>query len=66
VNPQAPAAPDTVRWFIFQLQHPGWRFRTPPNDDSSDGHWHATNGTVTLTARTLAALLDQLEWMHTT
>jgi hypothetical protein len=66
VTRQAEAVPDTVRWFLFQLQHPGWHFRTPLNDPGGDGRWHATNGTIALTAGTLAALLDQLDWIRAT
>lgn len=66
MTPQAVAVPDTVRWFLFQLQHPGWRFRAPLNDPSGDGRWHATNGTIALTAGTLAAMLDQLDRIHAT
>ena len=55
---------DILRRIIFQLQHPDWHLRTPT--DSADGKWHASNGTTGLTADSLAALLDELDWLHAT
>jgi hypothetical protein len=59
------AAPDrdTLRRVIFQLQHPDWRLHDPA---SRDGRWHASNGCTDLAADSLAALMDQLDWFHTT
>ena len=62
------AAPDqdTMRRIIFQLQRPGWHIRAPFEGESTDGNWHACNGTTDLAADSLAALLDQLDWLHAT
>jgi hypothetical protein len=55
---------DTLRRIIFQLQRPDWHLRAPT--DSADGTWHASNGTTGLTADSLAALMDELDWFHAT
>jgi len=55
---------DILRRIIFQLQHPDWHLRAPT--DSADGTWRASNGTTGLTAGSLAALLDELDWFHAT
>jgi len=55
--------PGHLRRIIFQLQHPDWRLQNPA---SSDGRWHASNGTTDLAAGSLAALMDQLDWLHAT
>ena len=62
------AAPDqeTMRRIIFQLQRPDWRVRAPFDGDGTDGMWHACHGTTDLAADSLAALLDQLDWLHAT
>ena len=55
---------DILRRIIFQLQHPDWHLCAPA--DSADGKWQASNGTTGLAAGSLAALLDELDWRHTT
>ena len=55
-----------MRRIIFQLQRPGWHIRAPFEGKSTDGNWHACNGTTDLAADSLAALLDQLDWLHAT
>ena len=55
---------DILRRIIFQLQHPDWHLRAP--SDSVDGQWHARNGPTDLAAGSLAALLDELDWLHAT
>jgi hypothetical protein len=57
---------DILRRIIFQLQRPDWHVRPPFSDDSTDGQWHASNGTTDLAADSLAALMDQLDWIHAT
>jgi hypothetical protein len=57
---------DTLRRDIFQLQRPDWRIRAPLTGDDTDGTWHACNGTTDLAADSLAALLDELDWLHAT
>jgi hypothetical protein len=57
---------DILRRIAFQLQRPDWHIRAPRNADSTDGKWHASNGTTDLAADSLAALLDQLDWFHAT
>jgi hypothetical protein len=66
VRPRAGPDRDTLRRVVFQLQHPGWRITSPLTGSSDDGQWHATNGTTDLSAGSLAALLDHLEWHHAT
>ena len=62
----APPDRDILRRIIFQLQHPDWHVRAPGTGDSADGIWHASNGTTGLAASSLAALLDELDWLHAT
>ena len=57
---------DTLRRISFQLQHPDWHLRPPGTGNSPDGTWHASNGPTDLTAGSLAALLDELDWFHAT
>jgi hypothetical protein len=59
------AAPDqdAMRRIIFQLQHPSWHLY---GSTSSDRQWQAINGSTRLTADSLAAVLDQLDWIHAT
>ena len=49
---------DILRRIIFQLQH-----LCPPGD-GADRKWQASNGTAGLAAGSLAALLDELDWLH--
>jgi len=56
---------DTMRRIICQLQRPDWRVRAPYGD-GTDGKWHACNGITDLTADSLGALPDQLDWFHAT
>jgi hypothetical protein len=60
----APPDRDILRRIIFQLQRPDWHVRTPT--DGADGKWHASNGPTDLAADSLAALLDELDWLHAT
>jgi len=62
----APPDPDTLRRIAFQLRHRDWRLSSPASNDHGDGRWQATSGTTRLTADSLAALLDHLEWIHAT
>ena len=62
----APPQQDLLRRIIFQLQRPDWHLRPPCTGNSPDGKWHASNGTTSLTADSLAALLDELDWFHAT
>ena len=55
---------DILRRIIFQLQHPDWHLRPP--GDGADGKWQASNGTTGLASGSLAALLDELDWLHAT
>ena len=55
---------DTLRRIIFQLQHPDWHLRVPA--DGADGKWHASNGPTDLAAGSLAALMDEPDWLHAT
>jgi hypothetical protein len=55
---------DTLRRIIFQLQHPDWYLCAPA--DGADGKWHASNGPTDLATGSLAALLDELDWLHAT
>ena len=57
---------DILRRIIFQLQHPDWHLRPPCTGNSADGKWQASNGTAGLAAGSLAALLDELDWLHAT
>ena len=57
---------DILRRIIFQLQRPDWHVRAPSTGDGADGKWHACNGTTDLAADSLAALLDELDWLHAT
>lgn len=66
MTPWAVPDQDTMRRIIFQLQHPGWHVHSPASGSSPDGKWHATDGTTDLAAGSLAALLDQLDWIHAT
>jgi hypothetical protein len=54
----------TLRRIIFQLQRPDWRVHSPAA--GSAARWHARNGTTDLAADSLAALLDELDWLHAT
>jgi len=51
---------------VFHLQRPHWRITSPASSGNSDGRWHATDGTTHLTAASLDALLDELDWLHAT
>jgi len=53
-----------LRRIIFQLQRPDWHITSPLTGSSTDGQWHATNGSADLSAASLAALLDRLDWFH--
>ena len=55
---------DILRRIIFQLQRPDWQVHSPAAAPRPDGKWHACNGTTDLTADSLAALLDELDWIH--
>ena len=57
---------DILRRIIFQLQRPDWRVHSPAAGSAADGKWHACNGTTDLAADSLAALLDELDWLHAT
>ena len=57
---------DTMRRIVFHLQRPDWRITSPASSDSEDGRWHATDGNVHLSAMSLDALLDELDWFHAT
>ena len=57
---------DILRRIIFQLQRPGWQVRSPAAERTPDGKWHACNGKMDLAADSLAALLDELDWLHAT
>ena len=50
-----------MRRIIVQLQHPDWQLGSPAG---TDGRRHAVNGTTELAAGSLAAPLDQLDWLH--
>ena len=60
----APPDRDILRRIIFQLQRPNWHLRPP--GDGADGKWHASNGPTDLAAGSLAALMDELDWLHAT
>ena len=59
---------DILQRIIFQLQHPDWHVRAPADgpDGNADGKWHASHGPTDLAASSLAALLDELDWLHAT
>jgi hypothetical protein len=57
---------DILRRISFQLQRPDWQVHSPAAAPAQDGKWHASNGTTDLAADSLAALLDQLDWIHAT
>jgi hypothetical protein len=56
---------DTMRRIVFH-QHAGWQITSPAASDSTDGRWHATNSKAHLSAATLDALLDELDWSAAT
>jgi hypothetical protein len=62
----APPDRDILRRVIFQLQRPDWHVQPPDTGCSADDKWHASNGPTDLTADSLAALLDELDWFHAT
>ncbi len=43
-----------------------WRITSPASNDSADGRWHATDGTIDLSAGSLDAPLNELDWLHAT
>ena len=43
-----------------------WRITSPASNDSADGRWHATDGTIDLSACSLDAPLNELDWLHAT
>jgi hypothetical protein len=57
---------DILRRVSFQLQRPDWHVHAPHTGMGTDGKWHASNGTTDLAADSLAALMDQLDWIHAT
>ena len=57
---------DILRRITFQLQRPDWHVHSPAAGSAADGRWHACNGTRDLAADSLAALLDELDWLHAT
>ena len=57
---------DTMRRIVSHLKRPGWRITSPASSGSGDGRWHATDGTTHLSAGSLDALLDELDWFHAT
>ena len=65
-SPREVTGRDEDRQAAFLLAHPEWHFITPVNGYSKDGKWHATNRKVRLTGDTHDALMDQLDWFHTT
>ena len=62
-----PTAPDqdTMRRIVFH-QHAGWQITSPAASESDDGRWHATNSNAHLSAATLDALMDALDWSGAT
>jgi hypothetical protein len=46
---------------IVQLRHQDGQLGSPAG---TEGRRHAVNGTTDLAAGSLAALLDQLDWLH--
>ena len=57
---------DTLRQIIFPLQCPDWQVHSPAAGSAADGRWHACNGSTDLAADFLAALLDEVDWLHAT
>ena len=51
---------------VFHLQCPDWTITSPASSDKPDGRWHATDGTTDLSAGSLDALMDELDWRHAT
>ena len=66
MTPWAALDRDILRRISFQLQRPDWQVHRPATGPTSDGKWHASNGTTDLAADSLAALMDQLDWIHAT
>lgn len=57
---------DTMRRIVFHLQRPDCHITSPASSDNRDGRWPAADGAADLTARSLDALLDELDWLHGT
>ena len=57
---------DTMRRIVFHLQRPDWTITSPASSDKPDGRWYATDGTTDLSAASLDALMDELDWRHAT
>lgn len=55
-----------MRRIAFHLHRPDWTITSPASSDKPDGRWHATDGTTDLSAASLDALMDELDWRHAT
>jgi hypothetical protein len=56
------SGPDAIHRVVPYLQDPEWRITSPASGGYNDGRWHATSRDIDLSASTLDALLDQLDW----